>query len=212
MSSISSEPSPGHGWTPQQWQAVSSPHRLQLLLLLTGLKEATVHELAELSGRTAQSLYPHLDALVDADFLVVREPAETGRRSRIYVCGPASMVSPVDASSGRGNRDSAELAALMLHDACARLRRFGSIAEGVPVGEGAERTVAMHSELTWLDDARRRRVNELMQQLMTVVMEGRSARVGRRTNVLLYHFPDVTLREARLERDGANNGATDNGE
>jgi hypothetical protein len=43
-------------------------------------------------------------------------------------------------------------------------------------------------------------------------MEGRSARVGRRTNVLLYHFPDVTLREARLERDGANNGATDNGE
>jgi DNA-binding transcriptional ArsR family regulator len=206
MSSISSEPSPGHGWTPQQWQAVSSPHRLQLLLLLTGLKEATVHELAELSGRTAQSLYPHLDALVHAGFLVVREPAETGRRSRVYACGPASMVAPVDATTGRGNRDSAELSALMLHDACARLRRFGSIAEGMPLGEGAERAVAMHSELTWLDDDRRRRVNDLMRQIMAVVQEGRAARGGRRTNVLLYHFPDVTLREARLERDGANNG------
>jgi hypothetical protein len=64
----------------------------------------------------------------------------------------------------------------------------------------------MHSELTWLDDDRRRRVNDLMRQIMAVVQEGRAARGGRRTNVLLYHFPDVTLREARLERDGANNG------
>jgi hypothetical protein len=68
MSFPSSEPSPGHGWSPQQWQAVSSPHRLQIMVLMAGLKQATVQELAELSGRTAQSLYPHLEALVAAQF------------------------------------------------------------------------------------------------------------------------------------------------
>ena len=200
MLSNSSEPSPGHGWTPQQWQAVSSPHRLQLLLLMTGLKEATVHELAELSGRTAQSLYPHLEALVHASFLIVREPSVTGRRSRVYACGPASLVSPVNPHTGHGNGDAAELSALMLHDACARLRRFGAIAEGTPIGTHDERMMATHSELTWLDEERRRRLNELTRQIMQVIQEGRAARKGRRTNVILYHFPDVTLREARRER------------
>jgi hypothetical protein len=172
---------------------------------MTGLKEATVHELAELSGRTAQSLYPHLEALVHASFLIVREPSETGRRSRVYACGPASLVSPVDPHTGHGNGDASELSALMLHDACARLRRFGSIAEGTPLGSTADRLMATHSELTWLDDERRQRVNDLMRQIMSVVQDGRAARTGRRTNVILYHFPDVTLREAR--RDRGNNGS-----
>ena len=167
-----------------------------------GLKEATVQELAELSGRTAQSLYPHLDALVDARFLTVREPNETGRRSRVYACGPASKTTPTDANSGEGNKQAAELAALMLHDAGARLRRHGLTADALPTGSGPEQHHAYLSELTWLNDERRRRINEHFAQIMTIVQEGRVERNGRRTNVLLYHFPDVTLREARARRPG----------
>ena len=86
------------------------------MVLMAGLKQATVQELAELSGRTAQSLYPHLDALVNANFLLIREPQETGKRSRSYALGPAALLPPVNQATGVGNQEAIELAALMLHD------------------------------------------------------------------------------------------------
>lgn len=204
MSFPSSNASPGHGWSPQQWQAVSSPHRLQVMVLMAGLKQATVQELAELSGRTAQSLYPHLDALVHAGFLLVHEPQDTGRRSRTYALGPAAMLPPVDPSTGIGNAEAIELAALMLHDSCARLRRYGATVDGVPQNSGEDRERVTMSELTWLDDERRRRLNQLSMEILEVIREGRADRTGRRTNVVVYHFPDVTLREARAQRAKAD--------
>ena len=171
------------------------------MVLMGGLKQATVQELAELSGRTAQSLYPHLDALVGAGFLVVREPSETGRRSRLYALGPAAEVAPVDSSTGVGNRDAIELAALMLHDACARLRRYGSTVEGVPLRTGADAERVSLSELTWLDDDRRRALNHHATEIQRIIQAGRAERTGLRTNVVVYHFPDVTLREARDHRE-----------
>ncbi|MEY4118492.1 MAG: hypothetical protein RLZZ116_1820 [Planctomycetota bacterium] len=170
------------------------------MVLMAGLKQATVQELAELSGRTAQSLYPHLEALVSAQFLVVQEPQETGKRSRTYVLGPAAALPPVNPQTGIGNSERVELAALMLHDSCARLRRYGTIAEGIPPKTGAEREHVTLSELTWLDDDRRARVNALSMEILQIIREGRAQRTGRRTNVIVYHFPDVTLREARKQR------------
>ena len=167
---------------------------------MEGLKEATVQELAELSGRTPQSLYPHLDALVAAQFLVIREPSESGRRSRVYACGPMSSRTPWNPTTGEGNEGAATLAALMLRDACARLKRFGSASEGVPTGSGAERTHANIAHLTWLDEERRRELNTHFDAIAAIVQAGRSSRAGRRTNVLLLHFPDVTLREAKSRR------------
>lgn len=200
MSTQQSEPSPGHGWTPQQWQAVASPHRLQLMILMRGLGEATVNQLAELTGRSAQSLYPHLDALLDAGFLEIREAGEGGRRSRAYACGPTCRSAPFDPATGRGNAQFAEMAALLLHDACARVRRFGEIAEGLPTGTGVASTSAFSIELTWLDDELRTRVNEHFDAIRAIIHEGRARHAGRRTNILLAHYPDVTLREAKAKR------------
>jgi len=170
------------------------------MVLMAGLKQATVQELADLSGRTAQSLYPHLDALVNANFLVIREPQETGKRSRSYELGPAAGQPPVDPKTGAGNQEAIELAALMLHDSCARLRRYAATVDGLPVKSGDERDRVTMSELTWLDDDRRRRLNQLSTEILQIIREGRAERSGRRTNVLVYHFPDVTLREARKQR------------
>ena len=170
------------------------------MVLMAGLREATVQELAELSGRTAQSLYPHLDALVSAGFLVVHEPQDTGRRSRLYALGPAAALPPVNPETGQGNGDAIELAALMLHDACARLRRFGSVVEGVPLRADADREHVNMSELTWLDDDRRRELNMHIAEIKRIVDEGRKQRTGRRANVVVFHFPDVTLREARADK------------
>ena len=157
-------------------------------------------ELAEFSGRTAQSLYPHLDALVSAGFLLLREPTETGKRSRVYARGPALSVPPVAPATGAGNGNMADMGALMLHDAAARIRRYGQTTEGVPTQAGIDASHRMYSELTWIDDERRRELNGLFARIREVIQAGRTSRSGRRTNVLLYHFPDVTLREAKSSR------------
>jgi len=170
------------------------------MILMRGLGESTVNELAEISGRSAQSLYPHLDALVAARFLEVREPESTGKRSRIYACGPACRTAPSDPATGRGNSQAAELVALLLHDASARIRRFGEISENVPNGSGLESGSAFTTELTWLDDEQRREVNRHFEAIRAIIHEGRSKRGGRRTNVILAHYPDVTLREAKAQR------------
>lgn len=167
------------------------------MMLMSSLKEATVQELAELSGRSAQSLYPHLDALVDATFLVMREPSETGKRSRVYACGPACGVSPIDFASGSGYRQEADLRGLMLTDGCARLKRHGALMEGTVLPGPEARIDRFHAELTWLDDERRARLDHHIGAILDIVREGRASRAGRRTNVFLAHFPDVTLREAR---------------
>lgn len=170
------------------------------MILMKGLGEATVNDLAELTGRSAQSLYPHLDALVAARFLEIREPGESGKRSRSYACGPACKNAPFDPTTGRGNAQFAEMAALLLHDACARVRRFGQVAEGAPNGEGADSASAFVIELTWLDDDLRRRVNVHFDAIRQIIQEGRSKRSGRRTNLIVAHYPDVTLREAKGKR------------
>lgn len=171
------------------------------MILMRGLGESTVNELADITGRSAQSLYPHLDALVAAGFLEVREPGESGRRSRSFICGPACRAAPSDPATGRGNAQAAEVAALLLHDACARLRRYGQISEGAPGGVGLDSPSAFSVELTWIDEGLRRALNAHFDAIRELIQKGRTQRSGRRTNVILAHFPDVTLREAKAGRD-----------
>ena len=167
------------------------------MMLMSSLKEATVQELAELSGRSAQSLYPHLEALVAVGFLIMREPSETGKRSRLYACGPVCGISPIDFTSGSGFQEEANLRALILGDGCARLKRHGLLMEGTPLPGPSARVDRFHSELTWLDDEARARLDHHIAAILDIMREGRKGRAGRRTNVFLAHFPDVTLREAR---------------
>ncbi len=73
-------PGSGNGWSDPQWRAVNSPHRMHLVSMLEALKKSTVAELAELTGRSQQSIYPHLKILVKAGLV---------RELRAHVNSPA---------------------------------------------------------------------------------------------------------------------------
>jgi len=195
-------PAPRANWSKDQWIAIASPHRYQLLHLVASIGRTTVHELAELTGRSPQSIYPHLQALADAQFLTAAtgEGDATHARGRAYMPGPALLVSPFDPDTGAGTSRMAELGAMMLHDAIARLQRHGEICEGSPVGRGQAARQSMLASTTWLDAKRRARLNELCTHIPALVEQGRGARDGERVHVLAYHFPDVTLRESRSNR------------
>lgn len=84
-------------WGNAQWRAMSSPLRFELELVAGSICPATAQDFAEATGRTRASIYPHLQAMVDAGFLVVAGHRPSARRPvAIYDRGPMMDVPPYD--------------------------------------------------------------------------------------------------------------------
>jgi hypothetical protein len=169
-------------------------------MVMEGLRQASVQEIAEITGRSASSLYPHLGPLVEAGFLIVSRSPRGGRTRTTYACGPMMQVQPVDPGTGAGTLRAAELAGMMLHNVAARARRMGLMFEGAPVWTtpGAQR--AFLFDLTWLDEAGLKAFGRLVDQMQRLCRKGQATRRGTRSQVALCMFRDVTLREMREHR------------
>jgi len=193
-------------WTDVQWDAVSSPHRTQLLSVIDGVGRATIKELSEWTGRTGPSLYPHLEILEKAQFLTVEFETKKGRAYRVYCAGPAlKWRSTAHGSADTGGR-AIKLAVQLLNDVILRLRRWGKVREGTPIERGAHASAKLIAETTWLDDEQREELNRRVADLMAFVRQARAERRGARHTVTIYHFPDVTLRAVREHRQAKELG------
>lgn len=84
-------------WTDKQWRAMSSPLRYELAIVAGIIAPTTAQDLANATGRTRASVYPHLQTLVDAGFLKVvgHRPSER-RPVAIYDRGPMYGSRPYD--------------------------------------------------------------------------------------------------------------------
>ncbi len=174
-----------------------SPSRVHLLAALEALGEASVTEVAELTGRTRQSIYPHLTDMARAGIIGTRTRAGRGRAVTVFRFLPEVLAASVDQATGRGLREAADVSAGALNDAQLRCRRWGRVAGGRPVDLSRNHEAVMSIRVTWLDDALRARLNGLLRKVHRVLQAGCARRKGRRTCVLLYHFPDHTAAEAR---------------
>lgn len=187
-------PTPGDApcetWTEIHWRAAASPARLQLLTALEGLGSSTVLALAEVTGRSAPSLYPHLEQLEEAGFVTSAEEAIDGRRQRVYRSGPACKLPPVDPDAAHGITRMARTAKLLMDDASRRLSRWAASAEGQRIGRGHASRVHATSQTTWLDDEQRAELNRLVERMNELLAQGRAARRGALHTVVLAHFPD----------------------
>ncbi len=201
MININSSPTTDKSWTSLQWDAISSAHRLQLLQFIEGAGKASIKELSAWTGRAGTSLYPHLEILEAAELVAVEVEMGRGRPRRIYRPGVAVGWSRNSGGTANSNDSAISLGVQLLSDLALRLRRWGK-ARGTKssVVAGPDRSAALISETTWLDDDQREQVNVMVDELMAFVRTAREQRRGKRHNVAVYHFPDITLREAR---DGA---------
>lgn len=190
-------------WSDAQWDALSSPHRVQLLGLIESLRRTTIRELSDLTGRTGPSLYPHLRILESAQLVAVETERHQGRACRVYCAGPALGWNVTEHGRPDTRGRAIKLATYWLRDLGIRLQRWGKVREGGPAVHGAKATGMMISETTWLDEAQREELNRLLGELVGFVRRARDERRGKRHNVAIYHFPDVTLRDIRERRKSA---------
>lgn len=189
------------------WLAIRSPPRVHLLAALQALGEATVPELAGITGRTRQSIYPHLADLARAGIIACSTRVHRGRSVVRFRYLPEVVAASVDERTGAGLRAAADVSGRALHDAQIRCRRWGMVADGRPVDLSRNPDVRTSVRITWLDDRLRARLNVLLREVGAVLQEGCVRRKGRRTCVLLYHFPDFTAREARAALAGRASSA-----
>jgi len=174
-----------------------SPHRVHLMVALEALGDASVADLAALTGRTRQSLYPHLSAMSRAGIIGTSTRSHRARAATRFQYLPGVLARSVDQSTGAGLRAGADVSAGALRDAQIRCRRWGAVADGQPIDLSRNPDARTAIRVTWLDAARRRRLNQLMRKAEELIRQGCVKRKGRRTCVLLYHFPDFTAGEAR---------------
>lgn len=98
----SSSPSPSAStpllyWQDAQWRAIASPLRFELVIVASSICPATAQDFADVTGRSRASIYPHIQALVDADFLRVVEHRPSARRPvAVYGEGPMLDARPYD--------------------------------------------------------------------------------------------------------------------
>jgi hypothetical protein len=84
-------------WGDAQWRAMSSALRFELLIVASSICPATAQDFAEATGRTRASIYPHVQALVDAGFLTIIEHRPSARRPvAVYGEGPFMDTFPYD--------------------------------------------------------------------------------------------------------------------
>ncbi len=183
------DPQPGI-WTDLHWRAAASPARLQLITAIEGLGRSTVLSLAEATGRSAPSLYPHLEQLERAGFVVSIEESVDGRKQRVYSPGPSMSLHPVDPQCAHGITRLARASKLLMDDASRRFSRWAATAEGQPIGAGDAARACAVSHTTWLDDEQRAELNVLIRKMTKLIAHARAERRGSLHTVVLAHFPD----------------------
>lgn len=165
-------------WGAAQWRALHSPVRFELFALAEGAAPCSVSDLARLSGRRASSLYRHVEALARAGLLEAGERRRAGRRfEAVYDLGPMGRARPVGEEMGRA---AAPLGRLIdrAYRAASRDMRAAIAAGHVPRFRDPDTPLHFFFEVTWLDDARRRAINEHALEIARLVREGRAARTG----------------------------------
>ena len=174
-----------------------SPPRVHLLAALEALGVASVTELAMLTGRTRQSIYPHLRDMARAGIIATHVDTRRGRAVAGFRFAPELLAGTVDQPTGRGLRAGADVSARALNDARLRCHRWGKVADGRPIDLSRNPDAMTSIRITWLDASLRAELNRLFRKAAEVVQQGCERRAGQRTCVLMYHFPDYTASEAR---------------
>jgi hypothetical protein len=177
-----------------------SPQRVHVLAALEAIRQGTLAELAAVMGRTRQSLHPHLTAMAEAGIIGRTHRIDRGRSVAVFQFLPRKLQGSVRERTGEGVRQAAMVSARALVDAQLRCRRWGALDDRRPIDLTSNPEAYTSVRVTWLDDRSRARLNGLLRQVSSVLREGCIARKGRRTCVLIYHFPDYTASEARMLR------------
>jgi DNA-binding transcriptional ArsR family regulator len=173
---------------------LASPIRVEVLNAICALEECSVAEIAEFTGRSRTSLYPHIEQLVEAGLIFEGEKRLAGKRYE-------QLYEPIAGSvATKHNIKDAENVAY--HQAygnavgrlMARLHeRATASPKSVVRGSGRDTHAGLYS--AWVDDEQLEEINELLGRLWDICKETHPGEGKRIVNIGVFLAPDRRTRE-----------------
>lgn len=194
-STVSSE----MAWTPEKWDALRSPIRMELLALVEAEQPCTISDLARLTGRRTPSLYRHMQILVDAQLLIPAGTRPSKRRPEHLYRVSRSLVNfrRIVSDDDEAAENFVALIEATLRAVARGFREYFERRRQLPVGERPQARFMSRHEVTWIDEARAKRLNEIGRALSEIVDEGRREKTGEllQIDLMAWQRPDRMLEE-----------------
>jgi predicted transcriptional regulator len=182
--------------TDREWNAIASVPRTELFLFLSAVGPCSVAELAFEMDCPPDQLYPHLRKLAAVGLVRQVDQRMVGRhRERVFDVVADDFVLDVDPRTGRGMDRL-----LDIFSRCAR--RFDALVKLAAdarqiVFEKSRRNTQLQIETARLTEAQLTEVNDHLNRVREIFMEGRLAGQGELFSVMFGLTPVVRKRSAR---------------
>lgn len=173
----------------ETWKLMMAPARVDIIETMRGLGQCTIKQLATSLGRSPQSIYPHVEQLVEADIIRQERASTPEGRSVTYIELSADDFTP-DLQTIDG--DGFNVLAKITVDALTRSVNINSrraSAKGLfQVTDGQPNSFFMH-ELIWLDDQQLAEFRALMRQAKTMASRRKKPTPGRKYFAVSFLMP-----------------------
>lgn len=144
--------------------AIASPARIDVMHAACALGECSAGEIAEMTGRSRTSLYPHIEQLVAAGLLIESGTRPSGKRQEQLYRPIATMVNT------KHNADDPEVVAYHIAYGKAVCRMLSRVFEqGISRKNvrtsGPGRDTFCASQTVWVDDDQLAELNDLINRI-----------------------------------------------
>lgn len=156
--------------TPEQFEAIASPVRRQIVFTLAESGAMSVAELAERTGRTVTSLYRHVKILVGVGLLTEAGTRGEGREREALYAVPAKRLTFAKGPLPRASREA------IARGIAGDLRRASrlvteALVSGRGTPTGPDRDAWAGTAMCWLTPEELRKVNEHLRALDRLITD-----------------------------------------
>ena len=152
---------------PETMWVLASPARLEILKAACALGRCSVGDLAELTGRSRTSLYPHIEQIVGAGLLIEDGTRPSGKRQEQLYRPIAKLINT--------RHDPDNPGVVKYHVAygkavCRQLARSfeHAITRSEAKTRGSDRDTPCSSQTVWVDDESLGEINALLRRLSEI--------------------------------------------
>tara|TARA_E500000318_G_scaffold85651_4_gene81921 strand:+ start:115603 stop:116193 length:591 start_codon:yes stop_codon:yes gene_type:complete len=178
----------------QTMWVLASPIRVEVLNAVCTLEECSVAEIAEFTGRSRTSLYPHIEQLVDAGLITEGEKRLAGKRyEQLYepiarsVATKHNIKDPDNVSYHQAYGNAVGRLMSRLHE------RATASPKSVVRGPNRDTHAGLYS--AWVDDEQLEEVNKLLGRLWDICKESHPGEGKRIVNIGVILAPDRRTRD-----------------
>lgn len=185
--------------TDAQWEALSSPRRVEMVQTLQSRGPLALAEVAHLLDAAPDGLYHHARLLERAGLIRAVASRRVGTRTeRLLDVTAERLRLDVDVVEDRNSDRLLRLLGVYARRAERHLRAALAVRSGRLDGPAPD--IVVHADAAWLDDEDLARVTQLLDELRSIFEHGRSRRQGRLCSLTMAMSPLVRARDSAARR------------